>query len=335
MSGKRPIELKRNSAFSGTVGVDGEGSIKEFFNIGRTLLMIKEEAIYKFQLADQVDPDRANINVPHVQRKLYSVGESSEVVGRILLTGKYLFEKGMLDRRFDKAVLLSAVLDFFDEVIAAVAVFENLKAEQDVAVATFEKQKAEETTLLLPSVPDIRGKVKSFIQRAEHSIQRLLALCQIFYPMPVGTAWFDSFVKAAETAHALDQAELDQIRAITKYAQFVRHCRHCVEHPKANQKLVVSDFKMTAAAAIDPPMIEVVHQDTPEPTIPLVVFMHGMLASIIAAGEELMAFLASRHMELGWQDKAVVFNFPEEQRRHPHVRFYFAMNMGGTMVPVG
>jgi hypothetical protein len=135
MSGKRPIDLKRGSAFSGKVGVDGEGSIKESFNIGHTLLMIKEEAIYKFQLADQVDPARTNINIPHVQQKLYSVGHSSEVVGRILLTAKYLFEKGMLDHRFDKAVLLSAALDFFDEVIAAVAAFESLKAEQDAAIA--------------------------------------------------------------------------------------------------------------------------------------------------------------------------------------------------------
>jgi hypothetical protein len=333
MSGKRPIDLKRDSAFSGRVGVDGEGNIEEFFNIGHALLMIKEEAIYKFQLADQVDPARTNIDVPNVQQKLYSVGHSSEVVGRILLTAKYLFEKGMLDYRFDKAELLLAALEFFDEVIAAVAAFERLKAEQDAAIAAFGEQKAQ--TLLLPSVPDIIGKVKSFIQRAEHSIQRLLALCQIFYPMPPGRAWFDSFVKTAETAHALDRAEVDQIKAITKYAQFVRHCRHCVEHPKVDQRLIVSDFKMTAAAEVDPPMIEVVHRDTPQPTIPVVVFMHGMLTSIIAAGEELMAFLASRHVVPGWQGKVAVFDFPDGQRRHPHVRFYFAMNMGGTMIPVG
>jgi hypothetical protein len=41
MPSKRPIDLKRESAFSGTVGVDGEGNIKTFINIGHTLLMIK------------------------------------------------------------------------------------------------------------------------------------------------------------------------------------------------------------------------------------------------------------------------------------------------------
>ena len=81
MSAKRPIDSKRDSAFSGTVGIDGEGVLKEFFNIGHTLLMIKEDAIYKFQLADQLYPGRTNIDIPHVQQKLYSVGATSEVVG--------------------------------------------------------------------------------------------------------------------------------------------------------------------------------------------------------------------------------------------------------------
>ena len=76
MSDKRPIDLKRDSAFSGSVGNDDEGDLKEFLNIGHTLLMIKENAIYKFQLADQIDPSRTNIDIPHVQQKVYSVGAS-------------------------------------------------------------------------------------------------------------------------------------------------------------------------------------------------------------------------------------------------------------------
>jgi len=44
MSDKRPIDLKRDSAFSGSVGNDDEGDLKEFLNIGHTLLMIKENA---------------------------------------------------------------------------------------------------------------------------------------------------------------------------------------------------------------------------------------------------------------------------------------------------
>jgi hypothetical protein len=332
MTAKRPIDQKRDSAISGTVGTTDEGAIDDFYNVGDSLLVIKESAIYRVQLADQIDPGRTNIAVPHTQQKLYSVGSSSEIVGRTLITAKYLFERGMLDNRFERSPLLSGALKFFDEVIAAAALFENLTAEHNAAIAASEKQKTEGSTILLPSVPDVAGKVKSFIQRAEHGVQQLIALCRIFYPMPAGKAWFDSFVTAAEAAHSLQQGELERIKSMAKYAQFVRNCRHCIEHPKPQQRIIVLDFKMTATAQIASPMIEVIHPDTPEPEIPLLDFMHQMLASILLVGEQLMAFLASTHVTPGWEDKVGVVDFPEGQRRHPHVTYYFAMNMGGTLV---
>jgi hypothetical protein len=70
-------------------------------------------------------------------------------------------------------------------------------------------------------------------------------------------------------------------------------------------------------------------------TVPVLIFMHQMLRSILRIGEDVMAFLASRHVTAGWEDKVGVVDFPEGQRRSTHVRYYFAVNMGGTLVPVG
>jgi hypothetical protein len=201
---KRPIDLKRDSAFFGTVGTDDEGAIQEFLNTGSSLLMIKERAIYKSQLADQINPGRTNINVPHIQQKVCSVGSSSEIVGRTLLTAKYLFENGMLDGRFDKAALMSAVLDFFDEALKLLTLSESLAADQDAAIGEYKKQKSRGSVVLLPSITDIGGRVKSFVQHADHSLQRLLALCRIFYSLPPGKAWFDGLAKIVAEEHQLE-----------------------------------------------------------------------------------------------------------------------------------
>ena len=48
-----------------------------------------------------------------------------------------------------------------------------------------------------------------------------------------------------------------------------------------------------------------------------------------------MAFLASRHVQAGWEDMVFVADFPEDKRRYRHVRFYFALNMAGALVPIG
>jgi hypothetical protein len=48
-----------------------------------------------------------------------------------------------------------------------------------------------------------------------------------------------------------------------------------------------------------------------------------------------MAFLASRHVQPDWEGKVAVVAFSEKERRHPHVKYYFAMNMGGTRTAIG
>ncbi|MGH6674280.1 MAG: hypothetical protein ACRECV_20220 [Xanthobacteraceae bacterium] len=212
---KRPIDLRRDSAFFGAVGTGDEGAIQEFLNVDNSLLIIKDKAIYKSQLADQIDPGRTNINVPHIQQKIYSVGSSSEIVGRILLTAKYLFDHGMLDGRFNKANLMSATLDFFDETIKLQTLFHTLTVDQDVAIAEFKSQKAQGSVVLLPSIADIGGRLRSLIQHADHSLQRLLVLCRVFYSLPPGKAWFDRLAQTASEEHQLEQAASAR-RAIVK-----------------------------------------------------------------------------------------------------------------------
>jgi hypothetical protein len=92
---------------------------------------------------------------------------------------------------------------------------------------------------------------------------------------------------------------------------------------------------MTTNAEIEPPTIEIAHEQTPEPVVPLTIFMDNMVRSVVNLGEQTMAFLASYHVMPGWEDTVSVSYFPEGQRRHPHVQYYFAMNMNGQIVPIG
>jgi len=65
------------------------------------------------------------------------------------------------------------------------------------------------------------------------------------------------------------------------------------------------------------------------------VFMRDVLNSTLSAGENLMAFLASTNMLPDWKERAMVMEFPPEKRRNPHVKYYYAMNLGGEMCPIG
>ena len=89
---------------------------------------------------------------------------------------------------------------------------------------------------------------------------------------------------------------------MAKFAQFLRNCRNCVEHPKHNQQVVFTNFTMTPNAEIEPPTIEIVHEQTPEPVVPLTIFMDNMVGSVVNLGEQTMAFLASYHVMPGWEE---------------------------------
>jgi hypothetical protein len=157
----------------------------------------------------------------------------------------------------------------------------------------------------------------------------------MFYSLPAGKAWFDGLAKIAAEVHQLEQPETQRLDRMAKFAQFLRNCRNCVEHPKRHQQVIFANFRMTPNAEIEPPTIEIVHEQTPEPVVPLTIFMDNMVQSVVNLGEQTMVFLASYHVMPSWEQAVSVCYFPEGQRRHPHVRYYFAMNMNGQIVPIG
>lgn len=317
-------------------GDPSEGVIKEMMGIGNKMYAIKERAIYSFMLADDIDPGRTNPAIPNVQQKAYDVGYDSELVARTLLTAKILFKDGMLDARFKPDDILPLVLDFFEETLALLKSFEAFSSEIQGLVESVKEQQKHGSSVLLPSVPDLRGKVKSFVQRAEHATQALLALCKVFYEFPENKHGFISFPQAVEKRGNVDPSMLQWAEHIAAYAKYLRNCRHCVEHPHDDQKIILTDFAINPSdGQLNEPMLEVVHRDTPEPRLPIGAYMLSVLSSTVAMGEELMALLALDNMLPGWKDTTTVMEMPPEKRRHPKVRFYYAINMGAVMQPIG
>jgi hypothetical protein len=330
MKGDRPIDRQRNAA--GSIKIAGPGAAREAIGIGSKLYVFKDEAIYSVMLADQIDPGRTNPNLTPVQQHEYGVGLASPLVGRTILTAKYLFKDGMLRGRLNKDVLMGLVVEFFEEALALSGMLDAFAEELKCLAEDWNKKQYQRgSSVLLPSVPDIKGKIKAFVQRAEHAAQSLLALSRAFFPSEGG---FDSVLEAIRSRGDVLPDQIKFAEMIVNYWKFLRNCRHCVEHPKPRQKLAVENFHMTIDGKVSFPTVEVIHEKTPEPRIEAAIFMTGLLKSVLNMGEQLMAFLADTNVQPAWHGISVV-EFPPEARRSPHVRYYFAMNMNGVMTPIG
>jgi hypothetical protein len=93
--------------------------------------------------------------------------------------------------------------------------------------------------------------------------------------------------------------------------------------------------KGDSSGEVWPPVLEIVHPETPEQTIEVAFFMRDVLNCTLSAGENLMAFLASTNMQHDHRQHTMVMEFPPEKRRSPHVKYYHAINLGGEMCPIG
>ena len=100
MPEKRPIDIIRDSGGMFDVGTPEEGPVESAVEIDDSLYIIKPNAIYAVNTADQIDPNRTNIGLPKtITRKVFAVGSYSELVGKILLTAVSLLDKGSSSAR--------------------------------------------------------------------------------------------------------------------------------------------------------------------------------------------------------------------------------------------
>ena len=86
----RPIDKIRDSALSITLSADTRGII-DMGEINGALYLIGCSAIYRVQLADEIDPRRRNIAIPNTYQKVLSYGTEFPYVQQTLMTARRLF----------------------------------------------------------------------------------------------------------------------------------------------------------------------------------------------------------------------------------------------------
>jgi hypothetical protein len=332
---KSRIDRIRESAGMMTVGDDSDGAIVSMATIGDKLFAVKEGAIYAISLADSIDPKRMREDIPNTVQKVFEVGSNSEVVQRLLLTGMELFKKDRFHENVNFGLALNIVIEIMRDVLAASALRDEFEAvlQQVRSRQLATKQRA----LSLPSFPSLHSQVKSFVQKIDHMVQSVFNLICVFYDEPTlrkAGKWLDGL--ATHLKSEVDQK--DEFAAFAKdlarLGKLIRNVRHCIEHPKTNQKLLVVDYSLNAEAVLLEPSITVIHDYTPVDIAPVQEFMRYFLDQLIGGVEILMAFLAGRHLVPLGGLQIVVGEIPPEQRRLG-VRYVYLVNMGGKFARLG
>jgi len=331
----QPINHVRDGAGSIEVTTpEDDSAVTGMLTVGGGLYAVKEKGIYEIKFADQIDPERKNIHIPNTIQRVLPYGSSEPWVGAVLLTGHELLKKEVLNNDFDvdKAMLL--VLEIAQDIASAKEVQQAFSEYQRSEVEKYDLKVSKNHSLALPSVDGVANKCKEFFQKSDHALGGLFRIVKLFNPS-VGRGGWESLQKEVGKEDGKVDNFSETLEDMVPFLQFVRNSRNCVEHPRTEQRIVTTNFGISPENQLLPPLIEVVHPQTPQKPVPIVELMAQMVNSIVNIVEIMLAFLCNRKIQPIAGFPVQVHTFPENQRRIKNVKYGYGVVADNNIIRFG
>lgn len=331
----RPIDRVRDGAGSFEVTTpDDDSAITGMLTFGDALYAVKKKGIYVIKLADQIDPERKNIHTPNTIQRVLPYGSNEPWVGAVLLTGHELLKKEILNNRIDVDNAMLHVLEIAQNIASAKEVLQAFSDSQHSEMAKYDMKVSKNRSVVLPSVNGIANKCKEFFQKSDHALDALFKIVKLFNPN-VGKGGWESLQREIENELEKIDNFSDELEKMVPFLQFVRNIRNCVEHPRAEQRIVTADFIISPDNQLLPPSIEVLHPKTPQQAMPVVDLMNQVLNSIVDTAEVMLAFLCNRQIKPIAGFPVHVHIFPENQRRTKSVKYGYGVATENNVIRFG
>lgn len=333
---RRPIDLLRNSGGVMEVGTAEDGPIVAILPTNRKLYFVKTRAIYSVQLADQIDPERTNANIPNAQQRELAIGSDHFAVARILLTAEKLLKKTALGQSFDVKQGIEIAIDLLKDVGALVDTRERLEVSQRDAMSTYTSERPLPRYLQLPSIENIEFQCDAFAQKAAHVVAGLERLSKQFYPTELESKWIDSLIRTVRNGHGAGEPLVRYLEKTRSFLMFVITMRNLIEHPKPTEFLKVHNFRLLPSGELEYPSVEIVRPGFPVETEQVTVMMESITEHLVNVCEAFFAYLCGLNTNGcgALLSTLTVVIVPPGKRQHPEVKFSYAYYDGKDLIPI-
>lgn len=333
--GKQRIAQIRDSAGSFTIGDSQDGAVQLLVEIDGRLYAIKESSIYTIALADDIDPERTNENIPNTVQKVFNLGSKDDIVIKLLLTGIELFKQNRLVDAVNYNSALSSIMNILKDLADANSILCEVKVELEKNREIRIQPRG--GAVSLPSFPMLHSQTKSFIQKLDHAMQNIFNLICVFYDEKTLRdcgKWLDGLTSHLSKTLNPDENFQNFAGELAIFGKMVRNTRHCIEHPSSTQRIDLYDYKITVNRVLEEPTITVTHKEIQNDATPIDQFMCFHIEQALHGTETLMAFLAGHHVAPFGVFQIGVGEIPEDQRRYG-VRYGYLLNFGGKLQRLG
>lgn len=328
MEEKRPIDRKREAGGFADIGTNEDGAIVDSVVIGNRLIIIKERSIYEILMADNVDPERTNFNMPPTIHKLISKqGVESEIVSRIFLEAKTIFKPEYYDKKLDVDGILTLTLDLLNEVIILNEEIQNYLTIETNSISEFERNKDKPHSFSIPAIGDIETRLKTIFQKADHFEQILMNIITIFYQNDGLTkqSHFPKFYEILKAKYGEEDHFCKFVSSILEFMQLVRELRNGLDHRLGTIK--VTDFELKADGFLSLPVLDFDHKGFKLNREPVSIFLGVLVEKLLFIFENTIAYLAGKAAvpnNMNYQIRQI----PDEIRRNKFVKYAFWSPIG-------
>jgi hypothetical protein len=332
---KRPIDIRRESAGSMTIGTPDDGEVVRMFPVDERLFIVKERAVYALQLADQIDPGRTTPSIPDSQQRVFDRGATDPIVARLLLTAHVLFRKQQLGENFDEQRAMKLAWDLTKQLAAMDVLREDLEIAQSDATDAFRAGPHIDRALKLPTVANLEAQFHAFAQKLGHAVDTLKQISRLFYP-GLSKKWIDGLCALTKEKLGAQDPFSAFVGEVAPLLLNWRELRNLIEHEDPSRSARAVDFHMLSDGTINAPMLEVQRVGHERERVPLIQFMSTTIHNLTVVAEALMAHLCNANIKDCGPWPVFVMSHPEEELGTADVRLGYVIRMpDGTLARLG
>jgi len=276
MTGKRAIDRKREAAVKIEIqDSEDRTGIRAVLTAGKTFYIIADGGIYRANRADDIDPQRTNIDLPDLCQKVLSYGFRDPIVGRVLVTAQALFDRNHLDGVLDCEEATAIGLEM---TILLIEIREISRSMQSDIDAIMERGLPSDTSrsLEVPSVQNLRTRAETYIRKCDEIRGKIIGLLKLVYDQGKTKTVLENLVDSIAAKHGADAEMTRFFGDIRPKLATIRNIRNGIDHPRDDNRTAILDFNMRPDGLVEPPSIALINPDTPQPRMPMSAFMDQM-----------------------------------------------------------
>lgn len=289
--GNRPIDRIRDSGGSARIP-EGHGNAVAVKVFGSRMYFLAERGVTSAVMADQIDPERTNANIPPVvQRTELAYGLDTPFLQRTLCAAFELIDQTHLPNHVDKDALLTMALGVASDLASTTDTTKELLAHQA------ETRAKKLTAAYLPRTDNIVGKVRQSLAHLRDVENAIKEMSLHFYPKAAANDPWDKGIRAAMVTVHGDQPEaMEHFEKLSSLLLAVADHRNAMIHPDATKRVTITDYELEAHGAIVAPTIEITHPRNPVPRHDVAQFLQSQVNSISHIYETFLGWLCDMNV---------------------------------------